>query len=35
MYESKLVSPLGSVEARFGPTDVNGYLKSHTFLRVL
>ena len=22
MYESKLVFPLGSVEARFGPTDV-------------
>ena len=35
MYESKLVFPLGSMEARFGPTDVKWHLKSHTFLRVL
>ena len=35
MYESKLVFPLGSVEARFGPTDVKWSFKFHTFLRVL
>ena len=27
MYESKLVFPLGSVEARFGPTDVKWSFK--------
>jgi len=32
MYESEFAFPLGSVEAKVGPTD---QLKSHIFLRVL